>query len=115
MAAGSIARPDPERVSAIWDAGFQPTRPDTADRVREQLDGRPERWLRLAEPGTTLYGLLAEFEGREPQVPLPRRDSDAPTPPPAVPAPHETKPRLSQTPSLLPPLPRSEPPKPPSA
>jgi hypothetical protein len=62
-AANDVARPDPERVTAVWDSGFQPTRPDTADRVRTHLDGRPDRWLRLAEPGTTLHGLLAEFEG----------------------------------------------------
>ena len=65
-----IARPEPERVSAEWDAGFQPSRPDTAERVRRHLDGRPERWLRLAEPGATLYGLLAEFEGGS-EVPQP--------------------------------------------
>ncbi|MEY9934750.1 hypothetical protein ABH926_009418 [Catenulispora sp. GP43] len=93
-AAEDIARPEPERVATGWDADFQPSRPDTAERVRRHLDGRPERWSRLAEPGATLYGLLAEFEGAEPQVPRPRQ---------------------SQTPSPVPPLPHSEPPKPPSA
>lgn len=69
VAASSIARPDPERVAAGWDADFHPSRPDTADRVRAHLDGHPELWLRLAEPGsepgsqTSLPGLLAEFDG----------------------------------------------------
>ncbi|ACU76393.1 hypothetical protein Caci_7569 [Catenulispora acidiphila DSM 44928] len=113
-AAAGIARPDPERITELWDAGFQQTRPDTADRVRKHLDGRPERWLRLAEPGTTLHGMLAELEGGEPHVPQPRRDSDTPAPPiappptTATPTPRDPKPRLSQTPSLLPPLPRNK-------
>ncbi|MEY9909272.1 hypothetical protein ABIA35_005507 [Catenulispora sp. MAP12-49] len=125
MAEG-IARPEPERVSAEWDAGFQPSRPDTAERVRRHLDGRPERWARLAEPGVTLYGLLAEFEGSEaPQVPQPRQGFDAAVPPARAPreaweaweaqAARQARPRLSQTPTLLPPLPRSEPPKPSTA
>lgn len=59
-AATSIARPDPERVGAGWDAAFHPSRPDTAELVRARLDGRPELWLRLAEPGASLHGLLAE-------------------------------------------------------
>lgn len=62
-AAADVARPDPERVAGDWDVHFQQTRPDTADRVRRHLDGRPERWLRLREPGITLSGLLAELEG----------------------------------------------------
>jgi hypothetical protein len=134
VAATGIARPDPERVTAGWDAGFQPTRPNTADTVRRHLDGRPERWMRLAEPGVTLHGLLAGFEGAgfkgaaesegaDQHLPQPRRVSDAPVPPAPVPTakpapeptPREPKPRLSQTPSLLPPLPRSELPKPPTA
>jgi hypothetical protein len=53
-------RPEPERVGGDWDAAFQPSRPDTGDRVRALLDGRPELWLRLAEPGVTLDGLLAD-------------------------------------------------------
>jgi hypothetical protein len=61
-AASDVERPAPERVTAGWDADFQPSRPDTADRVRRHLDGRPDRWLRLSEPGCTLYGLLAECE-----------------------------------------------------
>ena len=64
-AAAEVARPEPERVTALWDAGFQPTRPDTADRVRAHLDGRPDRWLRLTKPGTTLPGLLTEFEAAD--------------------------------------------------
>jgi hypothetical protein len=65
VAATSIARPDPERVTAGWDADFHPSRPDTAGLVRAHLDGRPELWLRLAESGskTSLPGLLAEFDG----------------------------------------------------
>jgi hypothetical protein len=62
-AASGVERPAPERVTVVWDADFQAVRPDTADRVRTHLDGRPERWLRLAEPGTTLQGLLAECGG----------------------------------------------------
>jgi hypothetical protein len=50
---------EPARVAEAWDAAFQPARPDTASRVRTRLDGRPDLWLRLAEPGTTLYDLLA--------------------------------------------------------
>ncbi|MEZ0113357.1 hypothetical protein ABH920_007387 [Catenulispora sp. EB89] len=114
-AATGIARPDPERVIALWDAGFQPTRPVTADLVRRHLEGRPERWMRLAEDGVTLHGLLAEFEGITSEyagqhLPQPRQSSDMPAPH----TPREPRPRLSQTPSLLPPLPRSEPPKPPA-
>ncbi|MEY9858758.1 hypothetical protein ABH935_004381 [Catenulispora sp. GAS73] len=119
-AATGISRPDPERVTALWDAGFQPARPNTADLVREHLDGRPERWMRLAEDGVTLHGLLAEFEGvgsestgsehADQHLPQPRQSSDMPAPH----TPREPRARLSQTPSLLPPLPRSEPPKPPA-
>jgi hypothetical protein len=61
-AAADYQSPYPARVAEAWDAAFHPTRPDLADRVREHLDGRPERWLRLLRSGTTLYGLLAELE-----------------------------------------------------
>jgi hypothetical protein len=61
-AAAGLETPHPERVAEAWDAAFQTTRPDTAERVRTLLDGYPERWLRMLETGVTLYGLLAELE-----------------------------------------------------
>ena len=114
-AATGIARPDPERVAASWDADFQSSRPDTAERVRGHLDGRPELWMRLAEDGVTLHGLLAELEGVEPRAPLTAQAGQAAqTPEPPTPTAREPKPRLSQTPRLLPPLPGSDPSKPPT-
>ena len=73
LAATSIARPDPERVTAGWDADFHPSRPDTAELVRAHLDGRPELWLRLAEPGTSLHGLLADEASGYPAIGFDRR------------------------------------------
>ena len=103
VAATGIARPDPERVTALWDAGFQPTRPNTADLVRRHLDGRPERWMRLAEDGATLHGLLAEFESAEFEA----AEFEA--------AGSESAGSERPDHHLLPPLPHSEPPKPPAA
>jgi len=60
-AAGTVS-PDPERVTRVWDAGFDHARPDTADRVRTHLDDHPERWLRLSNPDTSLHSLLAKLE-----------------------------------------------------
>jgi len=76
VAATSIARPDPERVTAGWDADFHPSRPDTAERVRARLDGRPDLWLRLAEPGAAphgLHGLLADRANGNPAIGFDRR------------------------------------------
>lgn len=61
-AAADLQTPRPERIAEPWDAAFAPRRPDTAERVRALLDGHPDRWLRLLEPGATLEGLLAELE-----------------------------------------------------
>lgn len=73
VAATSIARPDPERVTAGWDADFHPSLPDTAGLVRTHLDGRPELWLRLAAPGTSLHGLLADRESGNSSIGFDRR------------------------------------------
>ena len=61
-AAAGTESPAPERVTRVWDAGFEHARPDTADRVRARLDGRPERWLRLLDTDPDLHGLLAKLE-----------------------------------------------------
>ena len=112
-AAVGTEQPRPERVTQAWDAAFQPTRPDTADRVRVHLDGRPDRWLRLREPGATLHGLLTVLDGAmptptptptptsSPAADAPPPDARAPGPSPTTPPSHTPRPRLDPNPVPL--------------